>query len=129
VACDGSELSGKALEKAITMAREDDEIVVLYVIPQTLIEEFRGIIPEVTKAEAQDVVNKAADTVKARGRKAIVLVREGDIAKEIIHFAQELECSLILIGSRGMSKISTFALGSVAEQVAKNADRAVLIIK
>ncbi len=129
VACDGSENSRKALDKAINMAGENDEIVVLYVIPQALIEEFKGIIPEVTKAEAQDVVNKAADIVKARGRKPIALVREGDIAKEIIHFASELECSLILIGSKGMSKIGTFALGSVAEHVAKNADRAVLIIK
>jgi len=129
VACDGSEHSRKALEKAITLAGENDEIVALYVIPQAIIEEFKGFVPDVTKAEAQDVVNKAADMIKARGKKAIALVREGNVAEEIIHFAKELECSLILIGSKGMSKIGAFTLGSVAEHVAKNADRAVLIIK
>lgn len=129
VACDGSEHSRKALEKAINMAGEDDEIVVLYVIPQTVIEEFKGVIPEVTMAAAQEVVNQALETIKSRGKKGMALVRQGNIAEEIIHFAKELECSLIIIGSKGMSKISTFALGSVAEHVAKDADRAVLIIK
>lgn len=129
VACDGSEHSRKALEKAITMAGEDDEIVALYVIPQALIEEFKGVIPEVTKAAAQEVVNQAMETIKSRGKRGLALVREGNVAEEIIHFARELECSLILIGAKGTGKIGTFALGSVAEHVAKAADRAVLIIK
>jgi nucleotide-binding universal stress UspA family protein len=129
VACDGSELSRKALEKAINMAGEADEIVVLYVIPQAIIEEFKGVIPEVTKSAAQEVVNQAMEVLKSRGKKGLALVREGPIAEEIIHFARELECSLILIGSKGMGKIGTFALGSVAEMVAKGADRPVLIIK
>ncbi|MDO9538287.1 MAG: universal stress protein [Thermoplasmata archaeon] len=129
VACDGSEHSRKALDKAISMAGDDDEIVVLYVIPTAILQEFNDIGPDVPKSMAQDIVNQSVDIIKARGKKAIAVVREGDIADEIIHFAKELECSLILIGSVGMSKIGKFALGSVAEKVARNADRAVLIIK
>ena len=129
VACDGSEHSRKALDKAISMAGEEDEVVVLYVIPTGGIKEFEGLNMEGAKARAQDVVNQAVEVIRARGKKAIAVVREGDIADEIIHFAKELECSLILIGSKGMSKVGTFALGSVAERVAKDADRAVLIIR
>lgn len=129
VACDGSEHSRKALDKAISMAGDEDEVVVLYVIPTSGIKEFEGLNMEGAKARAQDVVNDAVEVIRARGKKAIAVVREGDIAEEIIHFAKELECSLILIGSMGMSKIGTFSLGSVAEKVAKNADRAVLIIR
>ena len=129
VACDGSEHSRKALDKAISMAGDEDEVVVLYVIPTSGMKEFEGLNAEGAKASAQDVVNQAVEIIKARGKRAIAVVREGDIAEEIIHFAKELECSLILIGSKGMSKVGTFALGSVAENVAKNADRAVLIIR
>jgi nucleotide-binding universal stress UspA family protein len=129
VACDGSEHSKKALDKALNMAGEDDEIIVLFVIPSGGIKEFEGLNPEGQKAEAREIVNKAVDVVKARGRKAIAVVREGNVADEIILFARELECSLILIGSKGMSKVGSFSLGHVAESVARNADRAVLIIR
>lgn len=129
VACDGSEHSRKALDKAISMAGEEDEIIVMFVIPTGGIKEFEGLNSEGAKARAQDVVNEAVEIIKSRGKRAIAVVREGNIADEIIHFARELECTLILIGSKGMSKVGTFSLGSVAENVAKNADRAVLIIR
>lgn len=129
VACDGSEHSRKALDKAISIAGEEDEVVVLYVIPKGGLREFTGLNPEGAKAKAQDIVNEAADIIKLRGKKAIAVIREGNPAEEIIHFARELECTLILIGSQGMSRVGSFTLGSVAENVAKNADRAVLIIR
>jgi len=129
VATDGSEHSRKALDKALGMAGEDDEIVVLYVIPAGGIKELEAMNPEGQKDEAREIVNRAVDVAKARNRKVIAVVREGNVADEIINFARELECSLILIGSKGMSKVGSFALGHVAESVARNADRAVLILR
>ena len=129
LAYDGSDLSKKALDKAISMTGAEDKIVVLYVIPDAIIDEFKEMIPETTKAKAWDVVNQAIEIIIAREKQGIAVVREGDIADEIVHYASELECSLILIGSRGVSKIGRFTLGSVAEKVAKNAETAVLIIK
>ena len=129
LAYDGSDLSKKAMDKAISMADEDDKIVVLYVLPEAILEEFKEIKPEVTKAKAWDTVNEALGIINARGKQGIAVVREGDIAQEIITYAKELGCSLILIGSKGVSKIGRFSLGSVAETVAKNAESAVLIIK
>ena len=129
LAYDGSDHSRKALDKATSMAAENDEIVVLYVIPTAILDEFKGIGPEVPKSRAQDIVNEAVDIIKAREKKAIAVVREGDVAGEIILFANELECSLILIGSKGVSKIGRFSLGSVAEKVARHAETAVLIIR
>ena len=129
LAYDGSDLSRKALDKAISMTEDEDKIVVLYVIPEAILEEFKEMAPETTKAKAWDIVNQAIEIINARGKQAIGVVREGDIADEITHYADELECSLILIGSKGVSKIGRFSLGSVAEKVAKNAETAVLIIK
>jgi len=129
LAYDDSEHSQKALDKAISMSGEDDKIVVLYVIPEAILDEFKEVEAEVTKTKAWDIVNKAIEIIIAREKQGIGVVREGDIADEIIHYASELECSLILIGSKGVSKIGRFSLGSVAEKVAKNAETAVLIIK
>lgn len=129
LAYDDSEHSRKALDKAISMTGEDDKIIVLYVIPEAILDEFKELEPQIDKAKAQDIVNKAMDIITARGKQGIAVVREGDIADEIIHYASELECSLIIIGSKGISKIGRFSLGSVAENVAKKAETAVLIIK
>ena len=129
LAYDGSEHSQKALDKAISMSSEEDKIIVLYVIPEAILDEFKDVEPQTNRAEAWDIVNKAMEIIIAREKQGIAVVREGDIADEIIHYAKELECSLILIGSKGISKIGRFSLGSVAEKVAKNAETAVLIIK
>ena len=129
LAYDGSEHSLKALDKAISMSGEEDKIIVLYVIPKAILDEFKDVEPEVNRAKAWDIVNKAIEIIIAREKQGIAVVKEGDIASEIIRYAKELECSLILIGSKGISKIGRFSLGSVAEAVAKNAETAVLIIK
>ena len=129
LAYDGSDHSRKALDKAISMSDDEEKIIVLYVIPEAILDEFKDIKPDVTKAKAWDIVNQAIEIINAREKQGIGVVREGDIAGEIIHYASELECNLIIIGSKGVSKIGRFSLGSVAETVAKNAETAVLIIK
>ncbi len=129
LAYDSSEHSRKALDKAITMSGKEEKIIVLYVIPDATLDEFKDMAPETTKAKAWDIVNEAIEIIIAREKQGIAVVREGDIAHEIIHYAKELECNLIIIGSKGISKIGRFSLGSVAEAVAKNAETAVLIIK
>ncbi len=129
LAYDGSDHSRKALDKATEMAGEEDEIVVLYVIPAALIEEFKDVDPEVSRSKAHEIVNKAVSIIKAREKKALGVVHEGDVAEEIINFAVELHCNLIIVGSKGVSKIGRFTLGSVAEKVARHADKAVLIVR
>ncbi len=126
---DGSDHSWKALEKALGMAEEGDEIIILYVIPAALIEEFAILDPEVSRARAHEMVNKAIDKAIAREIKAIGLVKEGNVAEEIINFASDMKVSLIIIGSIGTGKIGRFTLGSVAERVARHSDRPVMIIR
>ncbi len=129
LAFDGSEYSAKALEKASSMAVGDDEIIVFYVMPAVLMKEFKDLDPAVSKTRAQEVVNEAVGTLKARGKRVTGVIHEGDVAEEIINFASKLKCSIIIIGSKGMSKIGRFSLGSVAEKVARHADRPVLIVR
>ncbi len=129
VAFDDSEFSYKALDKAMSLAHEDDELIILYVIPAALIKEFEDFDSEVSRSKAQEIVNKGVNKAKARGLKVIGVVKEGDIAETIIDFANTMQCSLIVMGSKGVSKIGRFALGSVADKVTRHSDKPVLIVR
>lgn len=129
VAYDGSELARKALQKADRMVREEDELLLVHVIPTHIISEFAEVPPEITKAKAQEIMNEALADLKKRGIEANGLVREGDIADEIIKIGSELDVDLIVVGEKGVSKIGRFAMGSVADKVLRYARRAVLLVK
>ena len=129
LAYDGSDHSKKALDKALDMLYENDELIVLYVVPAALKIEFEVIDPAVSRAKAHEMVNKAIEIAVARGKSATGLVKDGDISEVILNFASEIEASLIVIGSMGISKIGRFSLGSVAERVTRHADRPVLIVR
>ncbi|MBA3044334.1 universal stress protein [archaeon] len=66
---------------------------------------------------------------KRKGINIIGIVREGDIADEILKIGKEMKCDLIVIGHKGVSKIGKFMLGSVAEKVVRYASRPVLVVR
>lgn len=131
VAYDDSELARKALARACELMKEGDEIIILYVIPTPLIQEFASIEPEQTVSRAREVVNREVTALQKRGIKAIAVVREGNIGDEIIRFSKDLDCDLIIMGSRGKGQdtVSPFVLGSVTEKVVRGSACPVLIVK
>jgi nucleotide-binding universal stress UspA family protein len=129
VAFDGSETSDKALKQAASLMRPDDELLVLMVVPVAAIAEFADVPPDITTAKAQGLVNAAVARLRDDGVKALGMVRQGDIADEILKTAADLAVDIIVIGHRGLSKIGRFALGSVADKVARYATRPVLIVR
>jgi nucleotide-binding universal stress UspA family protein len=130
VAYDGNEGSVKALNKAVNLLRDEDQLIVVYVLPTgSPMSEFADIDPNISMEKAHGVINSALDELKSRGINAIGIVREGDVADEIIKIGSELKCDLIVVGSKGLTKVGTFALGSVADEVARNSNRAVLIVR
>jgi len=129
VAFDGSETSRKALSQAAGLLREGDELLVLMVVPVAAIAEFADVPPDISIAKAHGLVNAAVAELKESGIPALGMVREGDIADEILKIAAEMPVDIIVIGHRGLSKIGRFALGSVADKVARYATRPVLIVR
>jgi nucleotide-binding universal stress UspA family protein len=129
VGYDGSEGAKKALDRAVSMVKEGDEIVVVFVVPPTKIEEFVGFDSDLTVEKARDMLDEAVGSLEDTGIQVSSIVKEGGVAKEIIDLGTELECDLIVVGSYGLSKVGTFALGDVAEEVAKKASRPVLLIR
>lgn len=129
VAYDGSEGSGKALEKAESMLKEGDQLVAVYVLPTKEIDGFAYFDYELTREKAQEALNDVVEELKSRDVDAIGIFREGDVAEEIIKIAADIQCDMIVIGSKGLSKVGTFTLGSVAEKVARHSNRMVLIVR
>ncbi|MCK4444664.1 MAG: universal stress protein [Thermoplasmata archaeon] len=129
VGYDGSEGARKAVDRAVTMVKEGDEIVLVYVVPPTKIVEFAGFDTDLTVEKAQGMLDEVVDSLEGSGIAVSSMVKEGNVAEEIIDLGARLECDLIVVGSYGLSKVGTFALGDVAEEVAKKASRPVLLIR
>ena len=129
VAYDGSDASKKAVEQAVGLMAEGDELVLVMVVPTAVIKEFADVPPDISLQKARGMVEGAVEGLRERGVRARGVVREGDIADEILNLSAELGADIIVIGHRGLSKIGRFAIGSVADRVVRYATRPVLIVR
>ncbi len=134
VPIDGSESSKKALEMAIVMARASNaELTILEVI-----EEF-GPLPGY-----YDAAPPGADRIKwiseQRFEKIHPMldeenvkwnrrVEEGYAADRIVEIASDEKFDMIVIGSRGLSGLGRFLMGSVSDRVVHHAHCSVTVVK
>jgi nucleotide-binding universal stress UspA family protein len=66
---------------------------------------------------------------KTSGIQATPVLARGDAATEIIQYVKDHEIDLILAGSRGLSEMRSWLLGSVSRKLVHYANCSVLIIK
>ena len=87
----------------------------------------------VLKTEAGEYLNRVYRRLKRRKGKVRVELKvgdkAGDIAREIIKFAEENKVSLIAISSHGRSGIARWVFGSIASRVVQASKTPVLIVK
>ncbi|UCE36304.1 MAG: universal stress protein [Thermoplasmata archaeon] len=129
VAYDGSETAKKAVDHALNLMKPEDKLVVITVVPSATIKEFADIEPEVSLFRARESLNELLSELERKGIVAEGVLREGDIADEILKMGFERDCDLMVVGHKGISKIGRFQLGSVADKVARYANRPVLIVR
>jgi nucleotide-binding universal stress UspA family protein len=67
--------------------------------------------------------------INCAGIKAIPVLARGDAATEIIQYVKDHEIDVILAGSRGLSEIRSWLLGSVSRKLVHYANCSVLIVK
>jgi len=85
--------------------------------------------------EAHRYIESLAEEIRRRSGANLeaprieTLVRSGDPATELIQAADEHSAGLIIVGSRGLSGIERFLLGSVSERVLRHAHCSVLIVR
>ncbi|WP_394172858.1 universal stress protein [Guptibacillus hwajinpoensis] len=136
VAYDGSDLSMKALNEAITMAKENPALqidVVTALNPTAQISSavvYASILNELRK-EAVDLLKVVSDELHEQLPNHVVrtMVLEGNPGNEIVKYADDHERDLIIMGSRGLNGLREWFLGSVSHAVLQRSHCPVLIIK
>ena len=142
VAMDGSELSMKAADYAIAIAkREDDnaEIIALHVIHSeikylysTLIaSSIRETVIEAAKQTAQKWLSKVRQKADENNvkLKTEFIVDPTSIVGAIVDYAERENIDLIVVGSRGLSGFKKLLLGSIASGVVTYAHCPVMVVK
>jgi len=141
VATDGSKLSQKAVEHALSLADlTGAEVVALKVVPRYPQTYFEGGVAlaasEVARIEKQwqTEAMDAVNAVKAAGQLLEVKVKpvtaKGDlIAEAIIATAKKQKCDLIVMASHGRRGIKRLLLGSETQQVLTHSHTPVLVLR
>ena len=79
--------------------------------------------------QGERVLNHAQSIFEAAGLVVDTQLVRGDAATEIIHFARANSIDLIVCGSRGLSPVTSWLLGSVSRKLVHYANCSVLIVK
>lgn len=77
----------------------------------------------------RDYLLRIAKRLENQGLNPRINVLVGNVAEEIVHFAEEEKADLIIMASHGRSGISHWAIGSVAEKVFRATDIPLLLVK
>lgn len=133
---DGSEPSARALDHALRIVGNEPgtRLTVAHVInlqPVTIADitfappdNYR----EQVKAHGDAVIDKIKRMIgDVPGSHVVILA--GSPAEAILDYADSGECDLIVMGSRGLSTIKEFFLGSVSHNVILNARIPVMVLK
>lgn len=136
VGVDDSKFSEEALRAIVAQFRpQNAEIRLLHMLqpiafsaPPQMSAKYAPELEEQGK-QAQDLVERAAKTLRTAGFKVDTAVEKGDVRLKIIDSAAEWNADLIVIGSHGRSGIPRLLLGSAAEFVAHNAPCSVEIVR
>ena len=135
VPTDGSPGTLKVVDSAAEVAeRFDGEIILLCVVDtysDVQISEIRLDFREGLLRWGRSNVDEATERLRKRNRRLRVSchVREGHPAEEILRFARENRIDGIVMGTAGRRGLRRFFLGSVAEEVARRAETALLLVR
>lgn len=77
------------------------------------------------------VLDEAKKTLKAKYPSVSVTtqLKKGTVAPKILEASKEEDVDLIIIGSRGLSGLSCFLLGSISNYVVNHCKKPVLVVK
>ena len=130
VGFDGSEGSENALNKAMLLVDEDGELIILAVVPLPSEKNFVDQKTyELMKQKANNLIDSVLQDIGSHGYTVTGMVEEGDVAAKIIDIASNLNCDVIVLGSKGASELGTYPIGSIANKVVQYAHKPVMLVR
>lgn len=139
VPIDGSEHSLLAAEYGASLGKAcGSEVILLHVIPDPgkyfLFPQEKGrenseqLIRKHRK-RAKTIIDNIQNQMSAYNVAPKTIILTGDPAFEICRIAELSDIDLIILGSRGLSDIKEYFLGSVSMRVVRRARRPVLVVR
>lgn len=135
VAFDGSQQSYQAFDFALEISKlcpgAAPEIFILSVAqpPEPIdIVEVDAVIDSATQ-HYEDIFNGLREKAKGRNLEIKTEVVVGHPADQIVRYAKDNNCDMVIVGQKGKSKIESWLLGSVSKRVATYAPCTVTIVK
>ena len=140
VTLDGSEMGESALPHVEAISRAclpDGRITLLQVVtPLHLYEGLEVSLPPHEKerleneatARVWEYLQAVADRLDTGDVAVDIEVCHGDVAKEVVAYANRTEADLIVIGSHGHSEFRHLIIGSVANKVTRNACTPIFLV-
>lgn len=138
VAVDGSPFAERALAHAVDLSKKyEAKLVIVHVV----LRRFYAVTPSEAgvlattvfvkemESEGKKLIAKAEEVVKAAGVEYECKLVQGVPADEIVKLAQTEKIDLIVMGSRGLTEVRAFLLGSVSDKVTHHAKCPILVVK
>lgn len=137
VAVDGSEESEIAFERALIMAKaENATLHIAHVVDTRSLTTIDQYAPyNVSISEAQSYGEKLLDEFVNRAKtlgyaNVTVVLESGSPKRDLpIAIAEQHKIDLIVCGATGLNAVERFLIGSVSEQIVRNASCDVLVVR
>jgi nucleotide-binding universal stress UspA family protein len=137
VAVDCSECGDRAIEYAVTQAKESGaRLYVTHIIewsqysfstPMENAERHKRREEELQRAHSE-IVDPIVDRLKGEGLDVEGLVRHGHVADTLNALAKSKGVSNIILGRQGTSRLKSHVFGSVGSRLVQSADCAVTVV-
>lgn len=139
VPVDGSEKAATAAIHGAELASKlGSELLLFHVVPSLppyvdtspdrLSNVQQAIMDEFNRC-GREILAKAKDDLEPYGLRITTDIAVGHPAEEIVKKAKEMDCDLIVMGSRGLGEIKGYLLGSVSNRVTRHAPCPVLVVR
>ncbi len=132
VPVDGSRYAENAIRHASDLAGKYGSSVTLIHVVATRVyamAEVGVLISKDLEKEGMEILRKSQELASSLGISANTRLVSGVPAEEILRFAESEKFDLIVMGSRGLSEVKAFLLGSVSDKVSHHARCPVLIVR
>lgn len=132
VPLDGSKYSEKAIQRACEVVNAfDSKLILLYVVEKSLPINLldRKVYLKMVRKFGNKTLEKVNNVLSKKGITAKTFLKEGNIVNEIKKVAKKENCDLIIVGNKGLGKVTRFLLGSVSNKLAQSSSCSLLIIK
>ena len=138
VPVDGSEISFRALEAALFLAKKlGSDITTIHItedIPLTYIdsEKLLNNLTEISmacKSRGQEILTKCSEIAIKNELTINTVLLQGNPATIVVDYSENGKYDIVIMGSHGMGKFKKLILGSVSSKVIHHSSCPVMIIR